>query len=1291
MHNQQELEHIKSARSKFIAMASTYCLGVFNDNYFKQAALLLAVTSGMSHLQGTATVLFALPFILCSSYAGWVADRFAKRNVVISSKALECVAMLIGAAGIIFSNWPCILAMVFLMGLQSTFFSPALNGSIPELYPESYVAKANGLLKLVTTLAILAGIATAGMTLDAEWPSELGLPSGTSLVAIFVVLVAFIGFFASFGVHSKPAPKVKKPFPKYGPISSLHDVWVICKDRQLLLAIFSDTYFYFVASIAVLTINTLGLKQLGFSQTITSLLSVFLMLGICTGSLFVARIIDMKKWGRFLVSASLGMAVGLFLAALTVFLPESIQAVWLIGSLIFVGFAGGVFLIPITSFLQVHPDRADKGQVLATTNFCGFVGIMCSGFVFTTLDSFMSPASMMATIGIMSVITTFIIIFLKNNKQNGLVGIVARLIRAALSLRYKVEIKGLEHIEKDDSRGTLFLPNHPALLDPVLVMSTLYSKFNPRPLSDVSQANKPLIRYLMRVINPITIPDFSNDGRGSHAKIKEAMQEVADSLNRSDDILFYPAGRLYRSKHEDLAGNSGVQFLLDNAPDAKIVLVRTSGLWGSSFSRANGAPGFGKQIVPIIKFMLCNFFLFGPRRKLTIEFIEDTSITSLKTRSKINRYLENIYNQTASQNTTIPYYWWQGRTSVIIPENEKTRIKGSIADIPQTTIEHVTEKIEELTGLKVEHQHRLANDLAMDSLIIMELATWLESEYGNPIEDIATLDTVEDCILAASGKLLDAGNSEIQKISEKWFSSSTAPLVMPTGEKITTLFLNQALAHPNKVILADQISGCKTYRDLLTAIFLLKPLIENIPGDRIGIMLPASVSSTIIYLTVLFSGKTPVMYNWTVGRSNLAHGIDQTKTTHIISANALYKRIAEQGTDLDSLETDWIFLEDVAASMSLPQKMSALAKATFSAKTLEKSTVAETAAILFTSGSESMPKAVPLSHGNIIANLQDFSTMLSFCEDDSLLGMLPPFHSLGLTGTVILPVCLGLKTSYHPNPTESVTLAKLVGSFKTTTLIGTPTFINGILQVGNEEQLKSIRLVFTGAEKCPESVYTKLTEVNQKVTLCEGYGITECSPLVSLNTVDDNNPGTIGKVVPSIEYVIIDLESNQRVKRGDRGILLLRGPSIFDGYLNDTTDKGFHQYDSRRWYQTGDFVRENENGVLVFSGRKKRFIKLGGEMISLPAIESALLKHFPNTSDGSPALAIEATSSLEHPEVVLFTTVSLLREEVNGVIRNAGLSPLYNIRKIVSIDEIPVLGTGKTDYKLLKELLNAKN
>lgn len=1279
---------VKEARSKFIAMASTYCLGVFNDNYFKQAALLLAVTSGMAHLQGTATVLFSLPFILCSSYAGWVADRFAKKNVVVASKGLECTAMLIGAAGIMFSNWPCILAMVFLMGLQSTFFSPALNGSIPELYPASYVARANGILKLVTTLSILAGIALAGITLDATWFENYQL-TGVSMVAIFVVLTAFLGFFISFGAYSKPATGVVKPFPKFGPISSLKDVYEICRDRQLLIAIFADTYFYFIASVAVLAINVLGLQQLGLSQTITSLLSVCLMLGICAGSLVVARVIKMENWSRFLVVASFGMALGLFFASATVYLPVSVQTGWLIFSLIFVGFCGGFFLIPITSFLQVHPERSEKGRVLATTNFCGFVGIMCSGFVFSALDSFMSPASVMATIGVLSLLTTVVIAVLKNNPRKLCIRIFSAVFRMVLSLRYSVKIVGMDKIKVDDSRGTLFLPNHPALIDPVLVMINLYSKFYPRPLSDSGQANMPVVRQVMKVINPITIPDIGTDGRSSRDKVKAAMQEVVECIQKGEDIILYPAGRVYRTQHENLAGNSGVEYVLNNAPDTRVVLVRTSGLWGSSYGRANNSsPSILKSIPHGIKYVLANLLFLGPRRKVTIELVEDSHVKTLTERKAINRYLEAFYNKAAQPNTVIPYYWWQGRSPQILPEPTQKKVSGSLAGIPDSVIDQVKEKVEELTGQQVKLEQKLSTDLGVDSLSLMELAAWLETEFGTSVEDLNAVDTVQDCVLAAAGKLSAGNGAETVKIAESWFKTDSGKLELPAGESLTSLFLTQAIKYPKKVILADQISGCKTYRDVLTAIFVLKPIIEKIPGDKVGLMMPASASSAIVYMATLFSGKIPVMYNWTVGVANMEHGIKETGTHCIITAKALCSRVKEQGTDLDKLDTEWLYLEEIAKQVSVGKKVMALSKAIFSPKSLAQLVVNKTAVILFTSGSEAKPKAVPLTHKNILTNLADFSKLISFKGSDSLLGMLPPFHSLGLTGTVVMPLCIGLRTVYHANPTESVVLAKLIDVYKATILIGTPTFMNGILQTATKEQLTSIRLMFTGAEKCPETVYNKLQQMNDSAVLCEGYGITECSPLVSLNTIEENMPGTIGKVVPSTEYVVVDLEENKAVQQGERGILLLRGDNIFSGYLGDTESKGFHQYDGKLWYQTGDFVREDEKGILTFSGRKKRFVKLGGEMISLPAIETVLLQGFANIESEGPALAIEAKEIEGGAEIVMFATFDATREDSNKVIRESGLSALHNVRRIIAVDEIPVLGTGKTDYKQLKEQLN---
>ncbi|HHB76027.1 MAG TPA: MFS transporter, partial [Desulfobulbus sp.] len=197
-------QEIKQARKRFIAMAVTYFLGVFNDNFFKQAVLLLAVSAGLSGLQGRATELFSLPFILFSAWGGWLADRFTKKRVVIGVKFLELAAMLIGAYGIVTMNWTCVLAMVFLMGLQSTLFGPALNGSIPELYPPEYVTTANSVLKLVTTIAILSGMALAGFALDLHL-LQTRIPFGVLVVATGVVGIALLGVLASFGVYSRPA------------------------------------------------------------------------------------------------------------------------------------------------------------------------------------------------------------------------------------------------------------------------------------------------------------------------------------------------------------------------------------------------------------------------------------------------------------------------------------------------------------------------------------------------------------------------------------------------------------------------------------------------------------------------------------------------------------------------------------------------------------------------------------------------------------------------------------------------------------------------------------------------------------------------------------------------------------------------------------------------------------------------------------------------------------------------------------------------------------------------------
>lgn len=404
-------QQIRQARSRFIAMAVTYFLGVFNDNFFKQAVLLLAVAAGFSGLQGRATELFSLPFILFSAWGGWLADRFSKKRVVIGVKFLELGAMLIGAYGILTLNWTCVLTMVFLMGLQSTLFNPALNGSIPELYPPEYVTTANSILKLVTTVAILLGMALAGFALDLELV-QTSIPFGRLVVASSVILIALFGVLASFGVYSRPASGGRAPFPWTGPLRSVRDLADLRRDSLLLLAVCCDCFFYFISLLAVLVINTLGLQQLGLSKSATSLLSVSLMVGVCLGAFAASKLTNDKRWTHVLGPGAIGMGFCMLAAGLLVQMVSDAPFWLLLAMLTGAGCFGGLFLIPVTSFIQIRPAADSKGKVIAAANFLAFSGMWCSGRIFTMMDAQVQASVSMQILGVITAVTGFILLVL---------------------------------------------------------------------------------------------------------------------------------------------------------------------------------------------------------------------------------------------------------------------------------------------------------------------------------------------------------------------------------------------------------------------------------------------------------------------------------------------------------------------------------------------------------------------------------------------------------------------------------------------------------------------------------------------------------------------------------------------------------------------------------------------------------------------------------------------------------------------------------------------------------------
>ncbi len=874
--------------------------------------------------------------------------------------------------------------------------------------------------------------------------------------------------------------------------------------------------------------------------------------------------------------------------------------------------------------------------------------------------------------------------------------VLSLVARPVFWLRYRIWVTGLDQVAARGRQGILFLPNHSALIDPAILVTRLHGRFRPRPLADQYQVSRTALGRIALWFGTRVLPNLEREGAGARDRMRAVLAETARGLASGENVLLYPAGRLKRTYLEDIGSASGVHSILQQHPSVRIVLVRMNGLWGSSFSFGfrGEMPAVGAALVRGLKYLLLNGLVFMPRRHLHIELVEPADFPRRATRDAINRYLEAFYNEGAVPNTYVPYGFWESGGTRPVPEPVYRVSQTGLTSVPQVTRDLVVAHLREITGRDdITLDRSLSRDLGLDSLATAELVVWLEREFGFSVGTPESLQTVADAVLAAAGQGTSALAADLKPVPALWFTSAAGelPLSPPSAGTLTDAFLAQAAGRPSQPIIADQASGVRTYRDLVLAIHLLKPIVERQPGEYVGIMMPASVGAAVLLLGTMFAGKTAVMINWTTGVRTIRHSLELLGVSRIITARALVSKLAGMGIDLADIGDRFLFVEDVLAGLGTGAKLRAAVRSRFSWGELERARPRDVAVVLFTSGSESLPKAVPLTHRNLLTNIRDVLRMADVYERDVLLGLLPPFHSFGLTTTVLMSLTIGLRTVYHPNPTESAMLARTIEAYHATITFGTPTFLAGIVRAATEGQLASLRLAVTGAEKCPASVYAAIRERAPRTTILEGYGITECSPVVAVNPVSRQVEASVGRLLPSLEGAIVTLDLARRVQAGDTGMLLVRGPSIFGGYLKHTGDSPFVTFEGHDWYRTGDLVSATPDGYLFFKGRLKRFVKLGGEMVSLPAIESVLLSRFSGTDPANqgPALAVEALGNPDSPDIVLFSTLDVERAAANDLIRESGLSALHHIRKVIRVDAIPVLGTGKTDYRALKARFDA--
>lgn len=487
----------------------------------------------------------------------------------------------------------------------------------------------------------------------------------------------------------------------------------------------------------------------------------------------------------------------------------------------------------------------------------------------------------------------------------------------------------------------------------------------------------------------------------------------------------------------------------------------------------------------------------------------------------------------------------------------------------------------------------------------------------------------------------------------------------------------------DKEILEDQDRHPLTYTGLIRAAFVLGRKIAGMTEaeERVAVLLPSSSGVVVTFFALHAFARVPVMLNFTAGEANLKAAIKTAGVKKILSAKRFIQQ-AKLDELVDQLKTvaEIVWLDDVRASIKLPDKLYGLTAGAAPRRFRKKTDPDAPGVVLFTSGSFGAPKGVVLSQRNLVANARQISTHIHLKPDWVMFNPLPTFHCFGLTGGVILPLLSGLKAFQYPSPLHAKTITDLLPQVKASVLFATDTFLNQYARVAEPTDFSTLEFIVGGAEKVREETRALFNSKFGGPVILEGYGATEAAPVVAVNHPDRNRPGTVGQILPGMDY---RLEPAPGIDAGGR--LLLRGPNVMSGYITANDPRAVEPIEGG-WLDTGDIVDVDAEGYVTIRGRAKRFAKIAGEMVSLTAVEGIAVAVWPDQRHA----VVSIPDSRKGERLVLVTDNAAAEiAPMTEWARTNGVPELAVPRKIMKVGEVPVLGTGKTDYVAIQKMVEA--
>jgi acyl-[acyl-carrier-protein]-phospholipid O-acyltransferase/long-chain-fatty-acid--[acyl-carrier-protein] ligase len=483
-----------------------------------------------------------------------------------------------------------------------------------------------------------------------------------------------------------------------------------------------------------------------------------------------------------------------------------------------------------------------------------------------------------------------------------------------------------------------------------------------------------------------------------------------------------------------------------------------------------------------------------------------------------------------------------------------------------------------------------------------------------------------------------------------------------------------------KVAVVDVDERELNYDDMLRASLALGHALKKgtRSGDTVGVMLPTGAGATIAFLALSAYGRIPAMLNFTSGAASLKSALRTAQVKRIVTAHRFIDVGGFEGL-IGELARDYeiVYLEDVRARISLMDKIAAVAGSFLPKLITSHAAQDKPAVILFTSGTEGEPKGVALSHGNLLANVEQVRAHLALYETDILFNPLPAFHCFGLTVGALMPLLLGIKQVCHPTPLQPKEIVRRIRDTGATILLTTDTFISQYARAGEQGDLNSLRLCVCGAERLRDET-RQLLRKKYAIELLEGYGVTETAPVIAANQPGANRPGTVGRMMQGMEARTEPVEGI-----ANAGRLFVKGPNVMLGYIKPE-QPGVIQPPPGGWHDTGDVVSIDEEGFVAIKGRVKRFAKIGGETVSLAVVESIASALWPDHSHAAVSFAADGKKG---EQIVLVTSnPDANRLDLVGWAHNHGVSELAVPRRIVFVEDVPVLGTGKTNYGSVEKI-----